>query len=863
MRTSNLKAVILAGDYRGPLACFTDSRLNQSFMARGALNVGTTRVLDFHFKSLQQIGVEKVFVPYWAGHDRAFKSIFGSNRGGLEIAWQPQDRLFGTADSMIHAVKTAGDEIKPSDNLLFLCSDIVLSKHDYSEIFRKMQYALSNTDAHLVMAVNRVPIETIVSGGSILFQGLTDQLPSEYGELPYRSQEEFEQYCVNVSQFYKKNVTTHSSKPKALRIIDSIEKPRIPEESFGNMQDMSIYLFRSAGLFLSDVAMQRREEFDFNKHFLTEMTRMSRKYSVYGIIFSDGFKWHHLDSEAALYNLDRSIALGKFDAGKPGEIFKDGRSGENLVVGENVTFGSRFLIGDNVTIEDGAHIGEGSVIQSNVTIGNGSRIVNSTIANHGESRLRIGENSTVINSYVAVGIEPNSKIESQAAVPNMHINGGMKIKGLRLESARNVYPYVSKIDESLTKAGTFIWGSGIQDEESGCFVDYFDYDRKTDSYRFNYLYPEINGYGITTLLYLYTFLPDVYGGTEEARKGLRDKAAKAVVGLEKYAQKTLKQNGVDYIGYVGRYTSNPLTRLRADSFDAGTELLYAFDNAMILNGLMNLYRLTREDKYFHMAKEIVKLFKGIFKIGKGRYLATYDCLLKKPSDSHDKWSLHSGGYHSKLLIGLLNYYKRDNDAELKEDIQELIKATKGYQNPDTGRIVLTEAGQPTYMHSHLYSAEGLLVAGVLLNDKSALKAAGRAVEWTLKHQYENGGVPRHYDAESGNVSGESSDIIAQTLRLACALHQLRFISDKIGDNSIDEILENLKNRLLSFQIKYYDPRLTAHNRFEGGFLYGYEFDKTEKNTPNSWCTMFAIQALDYYRKWKSHIKIDLDNFLFI
>ncbi len=82
---------------------------------------------------------------------------------------------------------------------------------------------------------------------------------------------------------------------------------------------------------------------------------------------------------------------------------------------------------------------------------------------------------------------------------------------------------------------------------------------------------------------------------------------------------------------------------------------------------------------------------------------------------------------------------------------------------------------------------------------------------------------------------ERADINAQVIKLMILLN----ISDNKPDKSL---IENCIMHLLKFQTE------TVDKVADGSFIYGFDDDGRKKNDPNSWVTMFSVQALYMYMK---------------
>ena len=156
-----------------------------------------------------------------------------------------------------------------------------------------------------------------------------------------------------------------------------------------------------------------------------------------------------------------------------------------------------------------------------------------------------------------------------------------------------------------------------------------------DSQTYPFIYSEITGYAITSFLWIYSEInmPFALEAAKEAAYWIIDNMKSYLVpaGWVKLPNFTQK-------GDISTY-------------------LYSFDNGMIMAGLVNLYKVTLDDKILtvsqEMANAIIKRFYDGFKLG--RLLDTSLRLIVTEESKNDemKWSNMSGPYHAKLALGLL------------------------------------------------------------------------------------------------------------------------------------------------------------------------------------------------------------------
>jgi uncharacterized protein YyaL (SSP411 family) len=363
--------------------------------------------------------------------------------------------------------------------------------------------------------------------------------------------------------------------------------------------------------------------------------------------------------------------------------------------------------------------------------------------------------------------------------------------------------------KEVMMARDWILTSGIQNTggtEKGGFNAW--YDIKDDNYSF--VYSEITGYGITTLLYINKFFEGNY----------LDRAREAAQWLER---KALHPCG----GVKTRYYLKALKESENYSFES--ENIYAFDNGMVLYGLINLYKIFRDEKYLELSERIAGFLLRKMKRPDGLFYAVYNARTNQKIDDNWKWSTQSGSYLAKLALGFSDLFEATKAREYKDTVIELGEAAMKFQDP-SGRFITSRTDGSTHLHPHMYSGEGLYYAGTRFGRKDFIESAVKAVRWALDNQAVDGGVPKKY---VGNkfINYYRSDALAQVIRLGALLRGSGYLAE-----SDMEKLEKAKKCLLSFQ-------LLNDEYQKGGFYYGYTLDGKKTDHINSWCTMFALQAL--------------------
>ncbi|MBI5478044.1 MAG: hypothetical protein HY906_04270 [Deltaproteobacteria bacterium] len=365
--------------------------------------------------------------------------------------------------------------------------------------------------------------------------------------------------------------------------------------------------------------------------------------------------------------------------------------------------------------------------------------------------------------------------------------------------------------DEATLIKEWLLGSGIQNrsgepEAHGGFHSWYDLTTR----RYPWIYSEATGYGITALLFLHERAPDPV---------LLERARLAADWIVRVA---LAPEG----GVKARY----YLQTTDDRYAFETGSLVAFDTGIVLFGLSQLYAVTGEAAYLRAGKATAGLLLRLQKPD-GSLPADYDSRRGAPNADGARWSTQSGAFHAKVAMGLLALHRHTRDPALLAAARALCDHVVRSQQPD-GRFVTTAQDGSTLQHPHCYAAEGLLWCGRELSVERYLAAAGRAVEWSLATQLPGGGIPQLVYGPAGVVIGhERSDILAQVLRLGACLQLAGAARAR---------LERLRHRLLCFQVRDGEQR--------GGIEFGSDWDGTSHAHVNSWCSMFALQALTFHEQ---------------
>ena len=225
--------------------------------------------------------------------------------------------------------------------------------------------------------------------------------------------------------------------------------------------------------------------------------------------------------------------------------------------------------------------------------------------------------------------------------------------------------------------------------------------------KWNFIYNEITGYMISTNALLYKSTNDnIY----------LDNAIKSSEYLisNQYTTNGNFESGAFPKGY---------------SFDDSKiiNVAYSFDVAMIVQGLLDLYDITKSKKLLNSAilgaDWLIKM-----QDSSGFFYAKYDIQVKEKRDFGPFFYNDAGCLHAKHAIALLKLYNITGNIEYRNSAKLVCDWVIDLQDSD-GSFWVNLTKSHVYAHSHAYALEGLLYAYNHFNDDNYLKAIKKGCEW--------------------------------------------------------------------------------------------------------------------------------------
>jgi rhamnogalacturonyl hydrolase YesR len=371
------------------------------------------------------------------------------------------------------------------------------------------------------------------------------------------------------------------------------------------------------------------------------------------------------------------------------------------------------------------------------------------------------------------------------------------------------------MDPSYTMTRNWLLESGIfvsdsSDQNYGGVHSFFDEEKN----EFAFLYPEITGYFISTMRFLYEH--------EKNEKFVKLAKASSNWLIRLYEEYGGIIQGISTYGVPQKYA-------------------YSFDTGICSKGLLDCFAITKEEKFLEYAKKLNQWILNETIESNGFVKPTKNLQTNEFEEDTKVWYKRSGCLHIKLAIPLLQQYQITKDESLLNMAKKIADSILSYQNND-GSILLHADNKIINVHTMCYALEGLIHTYMITKNENYISKCKQAITWCDQKIQNDGSIDLWSNSK---YHSKSSYPIAQLIRLKIFLA-------KLDGSSLDETIKKLESFLLSLQAHDGDKKIN------GGFYE--EFHKSVfgwKKTlkVNSWASMFSLQALYWLENFST---IDLN-----
>jgi hypothetical protein len=352
--------------------------------------------------------------------------------------------------------------------------------------------------------------------------------------------------------------------------------------------------------------------------------------------------------------------------------------------------------------------------------------------------------------------------------------------------------------------------------------------------KYQYVYSEITGYAINSFISISKWLAD------NAFFQYAKNSADYLIQLQEK-----EKSAFEYGGILHSLSLPDLNR---------NKKYYSFDNAVILHGLVNLYMLAKDERYYLACINIGDFLSKMQK-DDGSFYSFYDSENESINHRSDEFFFDFGCLHVKNCIGL---FLLDQISGQKRYYQAALRVCDWGQRlqEKDGLFWANINKKYVFTHAHCYATEGYLYAYHFTGKQNYLNVAQKAGEALLDLQNSDGSLYRIYKNklfmkyqysrkikksfkrwfQEKKYPWKTLDATSQAVRIWSLLYsinkEVKFLEAAI--KAVDFVM---KNQALEVS----DPNL------KGGIFYQIcnNFDGNEVKLSGgmyTWCTQFGLSA---------------------
>lgn len=355
-----------------------------------------------------------------------------------------------------------------------------------------------------------------------------------------------------------------------------------------------------------------------------------------------------------------------------------------------------------------------------------------------------------------------------------------------------------RVKNWLLSSGLFI--SNPSDKNCGAVYSFYDENKK----EFCFLYPEITGYFVSTLTFLYD-----------------------VEKNEKYL--TYAKLSADWLISLFEKYGGIIQGIFPDSTK---KLVYSFDTGVCAKGLLDYYSVTKQEKYLNYAKKMLSILVDEA-VEKDGTIKPFKNLKNNQYEENTKvWYNQKGCLHIKMAMPILILYKITKNEELLDTAKRICNTYQEFQNRD-GSFLISKGERAINLHTLCYALEGLLYAFSVTGNKEYLTSCIKGVNWSMEHIERDGSIDLWHNSK---YHSRAVYPVSQLIRIMILLGSLK-------NKNYKSHIEKLRSFLVSQQASNPSPQ-TFGGFYEEIFKSFLGWKKRLKI--NSWTSMFALQALYWH-----------------
>lgn len=366
---------------------------------------------------------------------------------------------------------------------------------------------------------------------------------------------------------------------------------------------------------------------------------------------------------------------------------------------------------------------------------------------------------------------------------------------------------MTRLHDSYEKVKSWIINSGLivsdEDKKNHGGV-YSFYDEKKS--QFFFLYPEITGYLISTLRFLFKKEPDprflkMAKASSDWLIDLFDVYGGIIQGI-----------GID---------------------DVKKTLSYSFDTGICAKGLLDYYEMSNDQIYLDYAKKFMNVISNEAINSDGTIQPFKNLQSNIFEEKSDVWYNRRGNLHIKTSMPFLQLYGLEQNPDFENIAVRICNNYKKFENDD-GSLSLHLDSNQVNLHTLCYAMEGLLYAYSVTNNEEYLDCCNRCANWCNQKIENDGSIQLWFNSK---FKSKATYPVAQLLRIFILLNK------KNKNDVFSSNIQKLHLFLINMQA------ISKNITIDGGLyeeFYKSTFGWKKRLKLNSWTSMFSLQAFYWF-----------------
>ena len=293
---------------------------------------------------------------------------------------------------------------------------------------------------------------------------------------------------------------------------------------------------------------------------------------------------------------------------------------------------------------------------------------------------------------------------------------------------------------------------------------------ETKKKKYGFLYPEITGYYISTMKFLYK------NEKSEDYLEIAKESGRWLIDL------------IDKYGYV----------IQGINTNKGNnEIIYSFDTSICAKGFLDLYEITDDQKYSIYAKKLLDWIYSDCVESDGTVKPIMDLKSKKFTET-STWFMKKGCFGIKIAMPFLQYENSKNP-QFRETASKICDLFTKFQNSN-GSFAVHIGGNSVSLHAHCYALEGLIYAYHFLQEPKYLESCKKALDWAIGIMDNDGSIPSWINF---NYVSKACYPAAQLIRILILVSKLE------NNQEYKNAASKLTNFILTLQSNSIDSKMNG------------------------------------------------------